>query len=287
MDGETEVCAVCGLRLPGRHAVAGRCGSPGCGAAFCALHWRRGNRLCPAHGWSPVAPADRGTEAERKMNDGSVAPQTAQESAAGRTGSPAAKGGWFKALMDGAQTLGRASTALVNRLRGMRDPEAAIAELDGQLAATRARREPLSARYEELYSRIAERKKLWQSAAPTRKKMLEMELRTLLAEYRSVEGQLSTLFEHERLIVTVRGRTLELAAQGLALPKVDNVDRLTDDIESAVNETEDLSDAVADLEKAGVRRERTSVSLDDALAEFGEPETARAAEVESPDAEPA
>ena len=280
MDGESMACAVCGRTLPNRYAVAGRCESPGCGAVFCALHWHNGNRLCPAHGWCAEKPQGGETEAERKMNDGSIAPQEERETS-GEARPPVAKGGWFKSLMDGAQTLGKASVALVNRLRGVRDPEAAIAELDGQLASTRAKREPLSARYEELYLRIADRKKLWRTAPPARKKMLEMELKTLLAEYKSVEGQLSTLFEHERLIVTVRGRTLELAAQGLALPKVENVDRLTDDIENAVDETEDLSDAVADLEKAGVRRERTSVNLEDALAEFGDPETETAPQKES------
>lgn len=286
MADVSMVCAVCGQILPNRYAVAGRCESPGCGAAFCTLHWHNGNRRCPAHGWCAGEPKGGETEAERKMNDGSVAPQEARKTNEGPDAA-ASKGGWFKSLMNGAQTLGKASVALVNRLRGIRDPEAAIAELDGQLSATRAKREPLSTRYEELYSRIAERKKLWQSAAPTLKKMLEKELKTLLAEYKSVEGQLSTLFEHERLIVTVRGRTLELAAQGLSLPKVENVDRLTDDIENAVDETEDLSDAVADLEKAGVRRERTSVNLEDALAEFGDPDTEAAPQKESPGMEPA
>jgi len=180
-------------------------------------------------------------------------------------------GSWFKALLAGTKTLGKASVALVNRLRGVRDPEAAIAELDGQLATTRAKREPLSGRYEKLYAEIAAKKKLWQTSAPARRKMLEMELKTLLAEYKGVERELAILFEHERLIVTVRGRTLELAAQGLSIPKVEDVDRLTDDIDNAVNETEDLSDAVEDLEKAGVHRQRNPVNLEDALAEFDEP----------------
>ena len=179
-------------------------------------------------------------------------------------------GAWFKALVEGTKTLGKASMALVNRLRGVRDPEAALAELDGQLADTRAKREPLSTRYEKLYSEIAAKKKIWQTAAPARKKMLELELKTLLAEYKSAERELAVLFEHERLIVTVRGRTLELAAQGLSLPKVEDVDRLTDDIDNAVDETEEVSDAVSDLEKAGVRRERNSVNLEDALAAFDE-----------------
>ena len=211
------------------------------------------------------------------MKENSIMPQAEDAPEQASACAPAASRGWFKALMDGAQALGKASVALVNKLRGVRDPEAAIAELDGQLAATRAKREPLSARYEELFSEISERKKLWQTAPPARKKMLEMELRALLAEYKSAEGQLSTLFEHERLIVTVRGRTLELAAQGLALPKVEDVDRLADDIETAVDEAEDLSDAVEDLDKAGVRRERTSVNLEDALAEFGFPDEESAA----------
>lgn len=277
-----DVCAVCGQRLPNRYAVAGRCESPGCGAAFCPLHWHRGNRRCPAHGWRADRPPDGGeTESERKMMEETLnASGPAPTAPAAETPPPPAAttgGTWFKTLMDGTKTLGKASVALVNRLRGVRDPAAALAELDGQLSATRARRKPLSARYEQLYAAIAAKKKLWQTAPPARKKILELTLKTLLAEYRSVERELAVLFEHERLIVTVRGRMLELAAQGLALPKTENVDRLTDDIENAVDETEDLSDAVADLEKAGERRERTTVNLEDALAEFGETDALPAA----------
>ena len=100
--------------------------------------------------------------------------------------------------------------------------------------------------------------------------MLDMELRTLLAEYKSLEREVAALYRKEEMIVTVRGRMNELVVQGLPMPRVEDVDRLADDIADAMDADEDLADAVSDLDKIGVGRERHPVDLDEELAEFGE-----------------
>lgn len=284
------VCTVCGCILPNRYAIAGHCSAPECEAVFCALHWHTGNGLCPAHGWKEnSAPTEERNEevSEKKGQEESMAEEQPQVSSteeaelrsrAERELSSESRKKITKSLLDFTVSLGKSAGALFDRLRGIRDPEAALVSLDAQLSSTRARREPMSARFEELYNQIAAKKKIWQSAPPARKKILEMELKALLAEYQSLERQLTILFENERIIATVRGRTLELIARGLERPRVEDVDRLTDDIENAATETDDLADAVADLERAGQRRERAtdSVDLESALAGFDEtpPQTA-------------
>ena len=175
-----------------------------------------------------------------------------------------------KAALNGSVALGKSAVAYFKKLCGIRDPKVALAEAEEQLAVLRNRREPLSARYEELYAKISAKKKLRDSASPARRKMLDMELRTLLAEYRSLEREVSALYRKEEIVVTVRGRMNELVVQGLPMPKVEDVDRLADDITDALDTDEDLADAVSDLDKIGAGRERHPVNLDDELAEFGE-----------------
>lgn len=218
---------------------------------------------------------------------------TEQEVVSGEAGSteatksaePSMKKAMAKAALDGSVAFGKGAVAYFKKLCGIRDPEAALAETEAQLAAIRERREPLSERYEELFSKIAAKKKLRDTASPARRKMLDMELRTLLAEYRSLEREVAALYRKEEMVVTVRGRMNELVVQGLPMPSVEDVDRLADDITDAIDTDEDLADAVSDLDKIGVGRERHPVNLDDELAEFGEmstdgEETIRPAEIQ-------
>ena len=174
------------------------------------------------------------------------------------------------AALKGSVSIGRSAVAYFKKLCGIRDPKAALAEAEASLAAVRERREPLSARYEELYSKIAAKKKLRDGASPARRKMLDMELRTLLAEYKSIEREVSALYRKEEMVVTVRGRMNELVVQGLPMPRVEDVDRLADDISDALDTDEDLADAVGELDKIGAGRERHAPNLDEELAEFEE-----------------
>lgn len=170
-----------------------------------------------------------------------------------------------------AVTFGKGAVSLVDRIRGVKDPDAAISELDAQLAANRTRREPLAERYERLYAEIAAKKKLYLAAPPARKKLLELELKGMISEYQGLERQISVYLENERIISTVRGRTLELMAMGLRKLSEKEIDRLTDQVEDAVGDQEDVSGAMRDLEKAGQRREDGDAdAFADVLAGFDE-----------------
>ena len=187
-------------------------------------------------------------------------------------------------LAAGASALGAGAVKLVNAVRGVKDPEEAIQAFDRQLEANRLRREPLARSHEELYARIAAKKKAYVEAPAARKGLLEMELRSLLSQYKSEERQLKIYFENELTINSVRGRTLELVAMGLRQVREKDIDRLTDDIEDAASGAEDVSGALRDLENAGRRREDEAshdAFLDD-LAGFDEAAPAPAAESAAP-----
>ena len=261
-DSSDLVCCVCGRRLPSRFAVAGRCKADGCESVFCALHWHGGNGLCPRHGG--------GKAVEEKAPEPAVAeqPVAAPPSVALPEVEPA--GSKPKASF----------LRFVKALCGIRDPQAARDALETQLTGVRTAREPLSARYEALYAEIAAKKKVREAASPARRKMLDMALRALLAEYRSLERELTALYRKEELLVTVRGRMDERVVLGLAMPRAEDVDRLADDLADALETGEDLADAVADLDKVGAHRERHAVDLDAALSEFDE-EAAASVETET------
>ena len=276
-----EQCCVCGRELPNRWAVAGRCEADGCGAAFCALHWSVGSRRCPAHGWmkNDKAKDDGGeTMPEQEIVSGETGSETVSGSNAAANEAPSMKRVVANAALRGSVALGKGAVAYFKKLCGIRDPKAALAETEAQLAAIRGSREPLSARYEALYAKIAAKKKLRDGASPARRKMLDMELRSLLAEYKSIERQVAALYRKEEMVVAVQGRMNELVVLDLPMPKVEDVDRLADDISDRVDTDEDLADAVSDLDKVGVGRERHPVDLDDALAEFAEGETGETAD---------
>ena len=184
---------------------------------------------------------------------------------------PQARESVLKKVAAFALTLGKGAGTLVDRIRGVRDPDEAISALDAQLAANRERREPLSSRSEKLYLEIAAKKKVYLSAPPARKRILELELKGLVSEYQSIERQLAVYFENERIINTGRGRTLELTAMGLRKISEKDIDRLTDEIDGAAGDAEDVSDALRGLEKAGKRREADDAdAFADALAGFDE-----------------
>ena len=269
--GESETCCICGRPLPNRFAVAGRCEAAGCAAPFCAMHWHRGNRRCPAHGGGaesvPAREPDReGKEKGSKMGDKDDKELCARADAK----LPAArKASILKQIGEFAVALGKGAGALARRMAGMKSTDEALSEIDARIAASRAAREPASRRYEELYKAISAKKKLYQAAPPARKKILEMELKSAIAEYQSLERQISAYLKNETILAKVKGRMCELVAMNLKGVTEDDIDKLADSIEDAATAAEDIDGAVADMDKAGFRREREDSSFEDALAAFG------------------
>ena len=282
-------CCVCGKDLPNKYAIAARCSEPGCEAVFCTLHAATWNKRCPAHGGSETTPLhstfavesrpesanDRTTERpndQTTMEEHPTADETLVKDAKAKL--PASRlRGILASVGEFAAKAGRLAGDLVRRIRNEKDPEEMLRSLDASLAANKERRQPIFDRNTALAAEIGAKKKVYEAAPPARKKMLELELRNLLAEYKANERQLTAFFENENALTVVRGRLLEQIALGMQTLKEDDIDKLTDDIEDAVADAENISDAVRDLDKAGKRRERDSDadSFADALAAFDTP----------------
>ncbi len=271
MEGRGEFCCVCGRALPNRWAVAGRCEADGCGSAFCALHWHRGNRRCPAHGWKQVE-TNVNHETEKKMPEKEHSDETNDREMQARAEQlPAArKTSILKQLGSFAVSLGHGAGSLLKKISGYRSPAEAMADVNAQIDVVRAAREPLSRRLEELYADIVAKKKVFQSAAPARRRILEMELKSAVAEYQSLERQIAAYLKNETVLVKVKGRMNELVAMNLKAVSEGDIDKLTDRIEEAADAGQDIDGAIDGLDKAGRRAERADDSFVDELAAFGD-----------------
>lgn len=297
-----QTCAVCGRALPNRFAVAGTCEADGCEAVFCALHWRNGNRRCPAHGWKPggiLAPrasvsVPPSSEHKEKTPMPVPEPESKETPAAApapdaKALTPSQKKSAVRSAFAAVAKLGSAAGALLDRLRGVQDPQAMIDSFNASLEENRRRREPLAARADELFRTIAAKKKVYEAAPPARKRLLGLELQSLLADYKGCERQLTALYENERTLTVVRSRVEEVVALELRKVSEKQIDELVDRVDDAVEEAEDVRDAVGDLEKAGKRRERASdaESFEDELAAFDLPASELAAPAAAPAADAA
>lgn len=178
----------------------------------------------------------------------------------------------LKSSVETLKKVGGLAGDLVARLKKDDSPEAMLATLEEGLKANRKRREDAAAEVERLHMEIAAKKKVYATAVPARKKIIETELRSMLAAYKSAENQLTVLLENERVLSTVKGRMLEVVSYDLATVTEDQIDDVIDRIDEAVEEAEARVDATRDLEKAGKRRvrEEDTEDLMAALAGFDE-----------------
>jgi hypothetical protein len=289
-----STCCICQKTLPNKYAVAGTCETGDCAAVFCGLHWTAGNRLCPQHGWRgepPTGPSDfrAGLTSPAGVADGAGASEgnKKESSAMGTPEQPAASESrireWARTHLTAEQAkkvmhatvafaaqAGKAASGLAARLRNEKNPGDMLTAIDASLAANTAKSQPLTERSEAIYTDIAARKKVYEAAPPARKKLLELELRNRLAEYKAVERELTAFYDNEHSLNVVRGRLLELMAHGMRKLDEADIDRLTDAIEDVVDDAEGVRDSVRDLDKAGPRRDRDSdqESFADALAGF-------------------
>lgn len=267
-----EQCCICGKALPNRYAVAGRCEAAGCGKPFCALHWVQGNHKCPDHGFlgrggTPAAAPEQapGPELEGQAREAGPAALRSEEGknivkeqdeapiapvSKTRVAGRKARAAMAKTI-ELAGRLGAQARDLVKKLKKDRSPEAMITTLEGSLAAVVPRREAVSARVEALYSEVARKKQAWTRAAAARRRVLEAELKSKLAEYKAAERELRVLLENERHLNLVKGRLLEMTAYGMAGLSEDMMDDVGLDVEEMAASAEGRSDAARDLD--GIR----------------------------------
>lgn len=170
--------------------------------------------------------------------------------------------------------LGSGAGGLIARLRKTKSPQEMIEELESAQKINQKKRAEISSRLEDLYNVIASGKKNLASAAPARRRIIEMELKAKLKEYQAKERTLGILLENEQTLSLVLGRMEEVQVYGLSGINEDFIDNVADQLDEAADDAEDRLDATRDLERAGRRRERDSGDEDlmAALEGFGDPE---------------
>jgi len=147
-----------------------------------------------------------------------------------------------------------------------------LATIETAIGSNRTRREEVSARVERLFNEISEKKRAYATAPKARQRVLEMELKSRLSEYKAAERELGVLLENERVLSSVKGRFNEILAYDLRGISESLIDEITDDIEDRAADADAVVGAVKDLENAGRRRELDddTESLWDELAAFDE-----------------
>ncbi len=263
-------CCICKKELPNRYAIAGECEMDGCGALFCTYHWHNGNHRCKEHGWQEHNERNETMENENKMSSTTSEKEIRSQAKINLTIEQSK--GIVQSTLDFAAKLGKSATALAMKIKNANSPETMLATIDASLEAGRTQRAPLVERAETLYTEIAKKKKVYQVAPPARKRILELELKSLLSEYKGIERQLTAYFENENTLNVVRGRVLELMARGLNTLREKDIDKLTDRIADAVDDAEDIKGAVKDLDGIGSQGDSESdhAAFEDALAGFEE-----------------
>ena len=280
-------CTICGKELPNRYAVAGTCEEPGCEEVFCALHWREGNRRCRKHGWKPKNKTDSngGNESSPENENSNQIDDMSEEKIDPEKASPERKKQAMKETLRFVGTLGKGLAEKLMKLGKAKTPQEMIDELESQHEANRTRREGCSQKLEALYNQVAKKKKAHAAAPKARQRVLEMELKGLLSDYKAQERTLGILLENERALGMVRSRLEEVLAYGMAGVNEDMIDDVTDRVDEAADEAEGRFDALRDLERAGKRREREgdSENLWDELDGFGDEEAQDSEEGEAPE----
>lgn len=257
-----DICYNCGIGLPNRWAVGKTETVDGEERSYCRLcaneDFRRKEDRCSKQNVKGEAMDDR-NESVASENDRKLV-----QSASGE----AARKAWAECSSLAAR-LGGGVKALWSKIHPDRSPEAMLTALDGDLTDNRRRLNAMKPELDRVYRDIVAKKGEYQSAAPVRQRLLKIELQTLMTRYKALEREFTILSENERSMELVRGRFLEVLAHGLrGKLDVGMVDRLTDRIESSVDEAEDVQDALGDLERAGRRTERSSDDFDAELAGF-------------------
>ena len=180
----------------------------------------------------------------------------------------AARKAW-DACAELANRVGGGLKALWAKIHPDRSPRAMIESLNQTLDANRKRVAELKPVLEATYAEIVAKKAVWQKAPEARRRLLKPELETLLARYDGLSREFGVLNENIRSAEAVKSRYLEVLAYEMRGSLAEEqVDELGDLVGDKAEEADGIQDALADLEKAGRRRERATGSLDDALAEF-------------------
>ena len=180
-------CFICGIELPNRWAVAKRETVDGVERCYCRLHANSfdGNKTTDVKG-------DNMEEKQEREIIQAATPALTRRAWAECSALAVKIGGGVKTLW--------------GKVHPDRSPEAMLAVLNADRDANRKQLNAMKPELDSVYREIVEKKRLYQTAAPARQRLLKIELQTLLTRYKGLEREFAILNENERSIETVKGR---------------------------------------------------------------------------------
>lgn len=226
-------CCICGKMLPNKYAIGGACEHPNCTELFCRYHWDKGHRKCLAHGGSKeitVSTEQSQPKESIPMKESNTSPETPKTKSSG----------FFSKIASGVKSIKKAI---------VKDPEEELKKAEDTLQQYEVNRSKLVAELEQVDRQIIEKKKQYNVAPPFKKSILKSELERLLSLHSNYERRIKAILNNEKALSNYVSRVNEMGdIKNIPINEA-NVDKLTDRLETAVDDSMSIGDAVKDLNK--------------------------------------
>lgn len=249
-------CCICGRILPNKYAIGGACEHPNCTELFCRYHWDKGHRKCLAHGGSKeiiVSTEQSQPKESIPMKESNTSPETPKTKSSG----------FFSKIASGVKSIKKAI---------VKDPEKELKKAEDTLQQYEVNRSKLVAELEQVDRQIIEKKKQYNVAPPFKKSILKSELERLLSLHSNYERRIKAILNNEKALSNYISRVNEMGdIKNIPINEA-NVDKLTDRLETAVDDSMGIGDALKDLNKVkGVSPDSMDEDdFDNMLDMFGE-----------------
>lgn len=249
-------CCICGKELPNRYAIGGACEHPNCNDLFCRYHWDKGHRKCLAHGGSKeiiVSTEQSQPKESIPMKESNTSPETPKTKSSG----------FFSKIASGVKSIKKAI---------VKDPTEELKKAEDTLQQYEVNRSKLVAELEQVDRQIIEKKKQYNVAPPFKKSILKSELERLLSLHSNYERRIKAILNNEKALSNYISRVNEMGdIKNIPINEA-NVDKLTDRLETAVDDSMGIGDALKDLNKVkGVSSDSMDEDdFDSMLDMFGE-----------------
>ena len=249
-------CCICGKILPNKYAIGGDCEHPNCTELFCRYHWDKGHRKCLAHGGSKeiiVSTEQSQPKESIPMKESNTSPEAPKTKSSG----------FFSKIASGVKSIKKAI---------VKDPEEELKKAEDTLQQYEVNRSKLVAELEQVDRQIIEKKKQYNVAPPFKKSILKSELERLLSLHSNYERRIKAILNNEKALSNYISRVNEMGdIKNIPINEA-NVDKLTDRLETAVDDSMGIGDALKDLNKVkGVSPDSMDEDdFDNMLDMFGE-----------------
>lgn len=249
-------CCICGKMLPNKYAIGGACEHPNCTELFCRYHWDKGHRKCLAHGGSKEIivsteqPQQKESIPMKEFNTSPEVPQTKSS-------------GFFSKIASGVKSIKKAI---------VKDPEEELKKAEDTLQQYEVELSKLVAELEQLDKQIIEKKKQYNVAPPFNKSISKSQLEDLLSRHSNYERRIKAILNNKKALSIYISKVKEIRDIKNIPINETKVDKLTDILETTVDDSMDIGAALKGLVKVkGVSPDSMDEDdFDNMLDMFGE-----------------